>query len=269
VSKRSLYDILQVSRMASSDVVTIAYQKIKADLGSAAQRGDMDARNEMIFVDEAYAVLSSPVRRRDYDERLAEETAQPVRSASPRMREPEHVAQESGSIFLEWWHSGVTAKLMVAGVVLAGFFVAYQFTGQKGQHRLEERRIDVESVKATGVVDNDAYRAKTERIGVEGTLEVQDKYLDRSYELAKQREDRYTAESEQRARRQQQQEEARRQREEEYQKRQDQRMEQMRQDTAKRDEERQARERVEGQKRELCGIYRSQGRVQEAREMGC
>jgi curved DNA-binding protein CbpA len=68
--KKSLYDLLRVPRDASNDEIKEAYAKQVARLPSEASSSE--ATDHSKFYKDAYDILSNPVRRKQYDESLAE-----------------------------------------------------------------------------------------------------------------------------------------------------------------------------------------------------
>lgn len=68
--KKSLYDLLRAPRDASNEEIKEAYAKQIARLQSEAS--STDATDHSKFYKDAYDILSNPVRRKQYDESLAE-----------------------------------------------------------------------------------------------------------------------------------------------------------------------------------------------------
>lgn len=69
--KKSLYDILELSRLASAEAVQAAYERLSSALTPKVEAGDDDARTRLVGVREAYSTLSDPAKRALYDVRLA------------------------------------------------------------------------------------------------------------------------------------------------------------------------------------------------------
>ncbi len=55
------YEILQVDRRASQEIITVAYQNL------SAKNGPENSENEMKLIREAYQVLGDPQNRWQYD----------------------------------------------------------------------------------------------------------------------------------------------------------------------------------------------------------
>lgn len=67
----SLYDILEVSRMASPEAISESYKRLHANCSGESARGSEDATNRLIALREAYNTLANPEKRKVYDQRLA------------------------------------------------------------------------------------------------------------------------------------------------------------------------------------------------------
>jgi len=74
--KKTLYDLLRAPRDASNEEIKEAYAKQMARLQSEASSADSTDYSK--FYKDAYDVLSNPVRRKQYDESLAEKAAPQV-----------------------------------------------------------------------------------------------------------------------------------------------------------------------------------------------
>jgi len=66
--KRTHYDNLQVARTASPEVIKAAYRSLSAKYHPDRNPGDDQCARIMAILNEAYAVLSDPVRRKQHDE---------------------------------------------------------------------------------------------------------------------------------------------------------------------------------------------------------
>lgn len=66
--KRTHYDNLQVARTASPEVIKAAYRSLSAKYHPDRNPGDVRCARIMAILNEAYAVLSDPVRRKQHDE---------------------------------------------------------------------------------------------------------------------------------------------------------------------------------------------------------
>src|SRR3954471_14928511 len=69
-AKKTLYEVLQVARNASSEVIKAAYEtRARALAGSAAP----EVLAERTLLQEANAILADPTRRKLYDDKLREQ----------------------------------------------------------------------------------------------------------------------------------------------------------------------------------------------------
>jgi len=251
--KTSYYDVLQVSTKAQPAVIDAAYQKLKPALAEEASTGNLEAKNQLIFLQEAYATLSSLEKRKAYDESFQS----PASEVYGRFQ-PEHYSHSSDNTFLTWWGDSGTAKLLLTITIFAAIFSVYKFVGQRGDQRILEN-------KEVGSAQNDAYRGQNERMLVQGVVQNQNKAIDRSYDIATQEAERRRLELEYRANTGAQQLEMQRQRQEAQLQDQRWRQEQY-------EKERQLREAkavADAPKLQLCNMYALNGKVQEARLAGC
>lgn len=191
--KTSHYDVLQVSQKASPEIIRAAYLQLKPILSEKAQAGSEDARNQMLFLEEAYLVLSSPEKRSAYDKAFDNAPGEPVKAVSPN-----HMHQTE-SVFLSWWGNSKTSRVLIAIALFAVVFAVYQFLGQSGKQKIQVKQVEVQAAKDNGVVNNDAFRAQSERTFVEGVVQNQDKLIDRSYDIASREVERRRTELEYRA----------------------------------------------------------------------
>lgn len=71
------YDILQVSREASDEVIQMAYRALAKKYHPDLYNGDKDfATQKMQQINEAYRVLSSQTLRSEYDQKLKQSSQQ-------------------------------------------------------------------------------------------------------------------------------------------------------------------------------------------------
>lgn len=252
--KVSHYDVLQVSAKAIPEVIKAAYQKLKPVLSEAAQGGDHEARNQLLFLEEAYLVLSSPEKRAAYDVSL---TAAPVLNPQP----VHSYAYQSESTFLSWWLDSRTGRLMIGIALIALAYSAYKFMGQRGDQQIRSQQVEVQSVREVGTVRNEAYRAESERFLVEGAVQNQGKMIDIASEEAARRKAEldYRANASAKSLELQQQ-------------RLDAQLQQQRwaQEQYEKDRERrEAKALADAPKKQLCNMYALNGNVRDARAAGC
>ncbi|MBE7939961.1 MULTISPECIES: J domain-containing protein [Ramlibacter] len=64
------YELLRVSRRERPEGVRAAYRRLAQQFHPDKQRGNADAERVMAAINQAYAVLSDPAQRADYDRAL-------------------------------------------------------------------------------------------------------------------------------------------------------------------------------------------------------
>lgn len=203
-------------------------------------------------------MLSSPDRRAEYDQKLSEaDTSRPLPQQT--------VTYVDHSEFSSNWRESTVGRILMAGMFFAVVFAAYKFVGQRGDHKIQTRQVEVQATKEIGAVQNDSYRAETERNLVRGAVQNQDKLIDRSYDIATREADRQRTELEYRANASAQQLELQRQRQEAMLQDQRWRQEQYEKDRQVRD----ARAAADAPKRQLCNMYALNGNTREAQAAGC
>lgn len=259
--KISHYDVLQVSPKASFEVIKAAYLHLKPELAQKAMEGNEDARNQLLFLNEAYSVMSSPEKRSSYDESLSVQPQQ----AAPTQNSTYAYAYETDSAFLGWWGDSKTSRFLLAIGLFAAVFAAYKFIGQRGEQKIQAKQIEVQAGREIGTGRSDSYRAENERMLVQGTVQNQDKFIDRSHDIAAREAERRRAELEYRANAGTQQLEMQRQRQEAQLQEQRWRQEQYEKDQ----QTREARAAADAPKRQLCNMYALNGNSRDARAAGC
>ena len=95
--KKTLYEVLQVSRTASGEVIASAYEARLRALGDSAAP---EVIAEKGILRDAHAILSDAVRRKLYDEKLREEAIRAMASGTdvaPRAPASATLAAEAAS----------------------------------------------------------------------------------------------------------------------------------------------------------------------------
>lgn len=253
------YDVLQVSPKASFDVIKAAFEHLKPGLAQKANVGDEEARNQLLFLDEAYSVLSSPEKRSAYDESLLSQTTQAQPAQYPSY------AYETESTFLGWWGDSKTSRLLLAIGFFAAVFSAYKFMGQRGEQKTQDKQVQIQAEREIGSVRNDSYRAENERMLVQGVVQNQDKLIDRSHDIAAREAERRRVELEYRANAGAQQLEMQRQRQDAQMQEQRWRQEQYEKDRTARE----AKAVADAPKKQLCTMYALNGNTRDAQAAGC
>lgn len=126
--KNTHYDVLQVSPKASLDVIKAAYQHLKPMLVNQINEGNEEARNQSLFLEEAYSVLSSAEKRSNYDASLLGVAKQP--------NSIQTYVYETDGTFLSWWADSKTGRVLLAIGFFLVIFSAYKFMGQRGEQKI-------------------------------------------------------------------------------------------------------------------------------------
>ena len=114
---RTHYDNLKVARDAPAEVISAAYRSLAKKYHPDRNSGDDGSGKAMLLINEAYEVLSDPVRRRQHDEWIAarEQSAEDTSGTPSRMGPPRE------ALFSFPWHllrSGSFWIYAVLGIVL-------------------------------------------------------------------------------------------------------------------------------------------------------
>lgn len=255
--KSTYYDVLQVSQKASLDVIKAAYANIKPTLLSASNGGNEDAKNQLLFLEEAFSVLSSPEKRAAYDAKISGDVA--PQASSPSFSYAEGYSDSTR------WRDTTVGRIMIAGIFFALVFSVYKFMGQRGEQNIQNKQLDIQAQRDGGTLQNDSYRAESERNLVNGAVQNQDKLIDKSYDIASREAERRKAELEYRANQSAQQQEMQRQRQEAMLQEQQWRQEQYEKDR----QAREARAAADAPKKQLCNMYALNGNTRDAQAAGC
>ena len=70
MAKKDFYDVLGLSRQASADDIKKAYRKMAMKYHPDKNLGDKSAEDQFKSISEAYEILSDPVKRKSYDDKI-------------------------------------------------------------------------------------------------------------------------------------------------------------------------------------------------------
>lgn len=190
--KRSYYDVLQVSPKALPEIIDAAYKNLKPPLSEAASNGAVEARNELLFLEEAYDVLFSQEKRAAYDLSLVPSSV----AANYQHSSGTTYSYESESTVLGWWQDFMTARIFLWSVCFAALFLVYKFIWQQGQQQIIAHQVESRAVKATGDAGNEDYQAKNEHVLIQGVVQNQERLVELSHDIAAQEAERRRVELE-------------------------------------------------------------------------
>ncbi len=236
---KSLYSILGVSPDASPAQIETAYADLLTRLKDAP--GD-DSAIRLVAIKEAYSVLSDPVARQRYNQKLFNAESPSLQGVSSRAAYPE----ESGSF-------GIRKILVVGAIVLAGILL-YTYNARER----EKLRIEHEKEVQKKVLELAEEKQKLAAAEQEARLARQQRFEDEAREQRERAEqERYVRELDARQRGNLREEEQRKQREAYDKQRQEREAENQR-----RREMQDAERRVQRDKQELQRLERERyGRV--------
>lgn len=103
--KKTLYDVLNIGPDADTEAVSAAYRKLSARYRAERLPHGPESRNEIIFIQEAYRILSDPEKRLTYD----------ISLAPPEITEPAASREEKPSFEPGFMLAGLLGLLITAG----------------------------------------------------------------------------------------------------------------------------------------------------------
>lgn len=139
--KKSLYDILQVSKLAGQDAIDAAYWQLLQEL---SLDGSQEAQNQIKCIRHVHGILSDPVQKALYDNRL-QDKEHPLRPAAPQHQ------RDVADSFDVWLKSSRVIWIIAAWAALIGFGL---FTGHRGE------RSRVEIIKPFEINEREALKPK-------------------------------------------------------------------------------------------------------------
>src|SRR5436190_12293508 len=139
-AKKTLYEVLQVARNASAEVIKAAYEtRARAFAGSAAP----EVLAERTLLQEAHAILADPIRRKLYDDKLREQAMRAAGSGGDALAKRPSVfahAEESGESAQSSplvWMIGIA---VLGAVAIGGLWTYLDHSHAKEALRVEEMR---------------------------------------------------------------------------------------------------------------------------------
>lgn len=167
--KKSLYDVLQVSKLADRDIIEAAYQRL---LQKFQADGSPESQNQIKFIQHAYETLSNPDKKTLYDQKLQDQ------------ENPPQYQNGIADTFNVWWKSPKVTWIIIATIALVGFSL---FTGHIGVKNKVEIVKESETTKRQANELNATNTSKhldNEGALVKGVVENQSKYIEESANVA-------------------------------------------------------------------------------------
>ena len=160
----NFYSVLEVSEAASQATIDAIYEKKLQAVQGELDNGNPNAKGQLWVLKQAYETLSSPAKRVAYDQSLR---------APPERRPTTPITQQREG--LSWKATVLLVALLGSGLV--GFGLQLGKSGKKDD-------VSVQVLTINRTADNDATRATTERILVDGTVSNQAKTIDAQTQVA-------------------------------------------------------------------------------------
>jgi predicted ribosomally synthesized peptide with SipW-like signal peptide len=140
-TKKTLYEVLQVARNASPEVIKSAFE---TRMGALAGNAAPEVLAERTLLQDAYAILSDPVRRKLYDDKMREQALRAAGSGGDAL------ASKRSTVFAASADSDDTAQstplgwmvgiAVLGAVVIGGTWTYFNNTQAKEALRIEEMR---------------------------------------------------------------------------------------------------------------------------------
>jgi curved DNA-binding protein CbpA len=160
--KKTLYDLLELSKTASPEAILSSYQRLSAKIVDT----DPDATNARIVLNEAFSTLSEPARRLRYDKTLADADA------------------SSGTVIYDDGGSSPIKKLLFAGLLIGVCGFGYnKYSKDKEAAFIEEERALAAEVLAASQRAEQAELQAELRAAKESRLEQQRQERQQQYEI--------------------------------------------------------------------------------------
>jgi len=135
--KKTLYQVLQLSRTAEPEVIKAAYE---ATLAALKESAAPEVAAERVLVREAYELLADPVRRKLYDQKLKEEDLQALSSGGEDTVRPNVFASRTPEPTAASPFSWIGGIALLVAVSVIGAWVWLDHKRKTEAHRLEVAR---------------------------------------------------------------------------------------------------------------------------------
>lgn len=161
---RNYYQILEADEYASQEALLTSFQKISERLNVELDNGSPTAKEELWTLRQVYETLSSPGKRAAYDDGLK----------GKKILSNNSIVVSAEKEGLSWKTNILLIALLASGLI--GFGLHLGRSDKKDEHTAKV-------LQTNRNADNDATRASSERILVEGVVNNDSKIIDRSAEL--------------------------------------------------------------------------------------
>ena len=161
---QNFYHILEASDSASQGALQGLFEAKRDRLQGESDGGDSAAKDHLWALRQAYETLSNPTRRAAYDQGLK------VREVDAASLQPTEPRSEK----LSWKLNVLIFALLASGLVGFGLYLGR--ANKKDDH-------SAQVLQTNRSADNDATRADTDRVLVEGVIKNDSKIIDRAAEL--------------------------------------------------------------------------------------
>ena len=164
----NFYQILEANEAASQETIQSLFEQKSRLLERELEAGSTTAKEQLWFLKQAYETLSNPGKRAAYDERQKPKATANIYTRTVPAK------PEGMRLKLSWKLNALLVAFLATGLI--GFGLHLGRANKQDDHTAQV-------LQTNRGADNDATRAGTERVRVEGLVSNDAKIIDRSAEL--------------------------------------------------------------------------------------
>lgn len=177
--RKTLYDLLELSRNASAEAVEASYHRLQQKLQSQADAGNEDARVQLKAIREAYQTLADATRRGVYDASLSAAASTVTQRPSTAYAGDDHDREVARSR-----RNLVIGAIVVAAVLYVGYRLVADHQAKVELARIEKlqaierEKLEIERRKAEAAEAAEAQRLEMQKQREDAALARQRAYDD-------------------------------------------------------------------------------------------
>jgi len=158
---RTLYDVLEISQTATTATLQSIYEIKAKALQQCIDDGNADAVNELWALKEAYTVLANPIKRAEYDKKLADK----------QINDPQHLIpiRITKKRIFNW-------KLAIIAIVLLGGGLIGMGIQMEGDAKIQKNKSEALLIQMNA--GNISRQLDNQETHIYGTLKNEDKSID-------------------------------------------------------------------------------------------